>query len=138
MTRTDDWSDALEAVFAVHARQPFTWGAYDCGTLMADAVQAVTGEDPFAALRGYTSSRAAYRRLVEAGHHHILDAVDAAFPRVAVGLARRGDLVAWETARGEPLVSPAVVIGTEAVSRAEADNWILTTTLTARTAWRVG
>ena len=56
MTRLPDWRPRLAACLATAARQPFAWGRHDCALFVADAIAAMTGEDPAADWRGrYTS-----------------------------------------------------------------------------------
>jgi hypothetical protein len=41
--------------------EPFAWGGHDCCLFASDAVQALTGHDPAADLRGYRTEREALR-----------------------------------------------------------------------------
>lgn len=90
--RVRDWQARFASFVADRRAAPFAWGTNDCCLFAADAVLAMTGEDPAAALRGYaTASEAA--RIVDAheGLHRI--ASDALGPAVAPVMAAIGDVV---------------------------------------------
>lgn len=55
---------ALAGLIAQRLRQPFVWGVHDCCLWAADAVQAQTGRDPAAGLRGTYRSALGAARLV--------------------------------------------------------------------------
>lgn len=62
--RLPDWRARLAAVVAAAHRQPFVWGRHDCCLWAADAVRAVTGQDPAHDLRGrYDTANAALQAL---------------------------------------------------------------------------
>jgi hypothetical protein len=66
--RLPDWPERLHALVQSRRARPFVWGQHDCGLFVADAVDAVTGWDPAAGLRGtYATRRGAYRALVPWG-----------------------------------------------------------------------
>lgn len=46
---------------------PFAWGANDCCTFAAAAVEAITGANPMTSIEGYDSAFAAARLVNEAG-----------------------------------------------------------------------
>lgn len=50
--RLRDWPERLDAVLRLKASCAFAWGTNDCCTLCADAIQAMTGVDVMATLRG--------------------------------------------------------------------------------------
>jgi hypothetical protein len=82
---------------------PFEWGFNDCALFAADAVQAMTGEDPAPDLRGYDSEFGAIRTMKEngwAGVEETLEAVcnRSGFYDVPVAFARRGDVLLLECA----------------------------------------
>lgn len=52
MTRLPDWPARLSELVVRAHTQPFRWGIQDCCLWAADAVQALTGHDPAADLRG--------------------------------------------------------------------------------------
>ena len=62
--RLPDWEQRLDALVAARMHTPFAWGEHDCCLWAADAVQAVTGDDPAHGLRGsYADKRGALRVL---------------------------------------------------------------------------
>lgn len=71
---------------------PFAWGSNDCCLFAADAVLAMTGEDPAAALRGYGSAMESARIVEEQGGLREI-ATHALGPEVAPAMAAIGDVV---------------------------------------------
>jgi hypothetical protein len=68
VSRLPDWLTRLGALVASRLDSPFVWGRNDCCLWAADAVQAVTGVDLAADLRGtYRSQRGALRTINRAG-----------------------------------------------------------------------
>jgi hypothetical protein len=60
--RRPDWRERLAHLFAQRACDAFAWGRNDCTIFAADAVQALTGADPAAHLRGTYGCAIAARR----------------------------------------------------------------------------
>ena len=92
--RLQDWPERLAALVEARRETPFAWGSNDCGLFMADAVMAVTGEDPAAALRGYSTEEGAEAVLGEDG---LEGTVARALSAIGCGdcppaLAQRGDV----------------------------------------------
>lgn len=58
----------LDAYLARHRATPFAWGQHDCCTFAAGWVQARTGLDPMAGLRGYSSRLGAARAVRAVAH----------------------------------------------------------------------
>ena len=54
--RLQDWPIRLEALLQARMAAPFEWGVRDCCLWAADAVQAITGHDPAADIRGTYST----------------------------------------------------------------------------------
>lgn len=50
--RLRDWPERLAELVQARLREPFAWGSNDCCIFAADVVQALTGHDPAAELRG--------------------------------------------------------------------------------------
>lgn len=61
MQRLHDWQTRFAEFARGRRSQPFGWGVNDCCLFAADAVQAITGEDPARELRGYTTALQAAR-----------------------------------------------------------------------------
>lgn len=66
MTKLPDWAQRLDALVAQAQLRPFEWGVHDCCLWAADAVQAQTGLDPAADLRGTYSDAAGAARVLRA------------------------------------------------------------------------
>lgn len=67
-TTASAWRARFDALVAQRLRTPFAWGSHDCCLWAADCVQATTGHDPAADLRGsYTTALGAARVLASIG-----------------------------------------------------------------------
>jgi len=102
-----------EAIARHHAME-FAWGISDC-TMFADVVLAITGYDPIAAYRSYTTEIGALRMLKKAGVADMAEFIAGVFPEVPPSMAGRGDLAF--TSETGPLASPAVLDGAVAHSK---------------------
>lgn len=108
--RLKDWEPRLSAYLAERRRMPFEWGSHDCAMFVSGAIDAVTGDDPASVFRGtYDSEYGAARTLSEAGYQSPSDVVDVSLSAIAIGFAKRGDIV--ENSDG----SLGVVVGKDAV-----------------------
>lgn len=92
--RLQDWPERLAALVEARREAPFAWGSHDCVLFVADAILAVTGEDPAAAFRGYASEEEAERIL---GAQGLEVTVAGALAEFGCGdcppaLAQRGDV----------------------------------------------
>lgn len=65
--RFQDWQSRLQACLAERRLRPFAWGSQDCCLYVCDAVLAMSGHDPAADVRGYSSERAAARIVKKLG-----------------------------------------------------------------------
>lgn len=94
MIRLPDWETRLAAYLESVRGRPFAWGRHDCCTTTADAVLAMTGEDPVPEFRGrYRTARGSVRALRGIGAGTLATTLDRKFEAVAPGLAHRGDIV---------------------------------------------
>lgn len=66
-TRHPDWQLRLQAFVQSRLAKPFAWGTQDCCLFVCDAIEAITGHDPAADLRGYSTEREAARILRDHG-----------------------------------------------------------------------
>lgn len=130
--RVNGWETALAAVVAERRKDTFELGKNDCCLFAADCVQAVTGVDPAASLRGYIGTIGAARVLRENGG--LTGILNSRFEQIDVRIAQRGDVVVVTGDDGKELM--AVVVGKTAVAPAPAgvahfnsDRWL--------SAWRV-
>ena len=65
--RYRDWQSRLAGFVASRESAPFVWGSNDCALFMFDAIEAMTGYDPVADLRDYSSELGAARILKRKG-----------------------------------------------------------------------
>jgi hypothetical protein len=94
LVRLADWPERLAALLFVRLSSPFIWGANDCCLFAADAVQATTGTDPAAHLRGsYSTATQAARVLAEHGGVRAIATQALGEPMPHAAMAQRGDVV---------------------------------------------
>lgn len=105
MTRLADWPTRLYNLIEDRKNTPFAWGTNDCMMFAADAVNAITGRDYAADIRGtYTTeaeAKAILAAMTDAGD--TLGVIDDLCKRVPVLSARRGDLVAIDAEEGKAI-----------------------------------
>jgi len=92
--RLQDWPERLAALVEARREAPFAWGSNDCALFAADAIIAVTGDDPAASFRGYASEQEAEGVLRTLGLEGTVAAALAEFGCGACqpGLVQRGDV----------------------------------------------
>lgn len=135
MTRIDDWERRLARVTEKHLSLPGEWGVADCLLTVADAIEAVTGTDPAADIRGRYKTEIGARRLMKRKGFDDVEAVLAAlFPRVGRLLAQRGDVAVVR--RGDVLSAGYVTEYGVAVKTATGLSFVPQTDIHA--AFRVG
>lgn len=115
--RLEHWPERLLAVIEDDRNHPFAWGHHDCAMLFRRCVDACTGVDPLADLPPWFSAATALRALRCVGFRTAFELVQARFERVPAAAAGRGDVGFMATR--DDLSAPAIIIGTEAVSRNE-------------------
>lgn len=106
----------MREAIARHQVMPFAWGVSDC-TMFADVVLAMTGFDPIAEYRSYTTEIGALRMLRKAGVSSMVEHIERMFTEIPPSLAGRGDLAF--VAEVAPLGSPAILDGSMAYSKNE-------------------
>lgn len=119
--RVPDWPQKLDEAIAAARTRPFAYGglngAQDCALFAADCVQAMTGIDYAAELRGYESKLAAYR--IVAGYGSLEAMITDLLKRGPKhpSQAMRGDVVLAEIelAPGESGESIGICTGTGCV-----------------------
>lgn len=93
MTRLHDWDRRLARVTEKHIRLAGEWGVSDCLMTAGDAIEAVTGENPFATYVGrYKTEAGAARLLRKNGAETVEAALARFFEPVGRLLAQRGDV----------------------------------------------
>ena len=97
LTRLPDWDRRLAAVTARHMQTRPVWGQSDCLLRVADAVEAVTGEDLAAEIRGkYSSEIGAAKQLRKKKCDDVWQLLSKYFQPVGRLMAQRGDIVIIE------------------------------------------
>lgn len=90
--RVRDWQSRLAACLAERMARPFAWGSHDCVMFAADCVEACTGVDPAAGMRGtYKTATGAARVLKRVGGMEAL-AAEHLGPEVPPLMAQPGDV----------------------------------------------
>lgn len=134
LRRQPGWPLRLEALVQARAATPFAWGSFDCCLFAADVVQALTGVDPAARLRGtYATAPQALRRLHARGGVHAIASMALGLA-VPVALARVGDVVQVEVGGHAAL---GVCNGTSVLGPS-ATGLVAINISQAQCAWRVG
>ena len=126
MRRVEDWPERLLALVEEHRQQPFQWGKNDCCTFAGEAVARMTGADLLADVRGrYNSARSAAVVMARVGGLGAY--LGERLPPVAPKLARRGDVVMFESIEGPALGIAlgvyAVGVGPEGVTWVAMARW---------------
>lgn len=103
--RLADWPQRLAAFLQTRANTPFAWGKNDCCTFAADAIEAMTGQDPMKGRRSYASQKGALRVIESAGDFQALITSILGEPMRNPRMAARGDavLIADATPQGAAL-----------------------------------
>lgn len=110
--RTRDWRPALAAWIDDCRSVPFVFGRHDCALFAAGAVEAMTGVDIAADLRGrYQDARGAARAIKKAGSSSLGDLTASRLPEVSPLKALPGDLAIIRDNDGAAALS--VVLGAE-------------------------
>lgn len=92
--RRKEWEDRLAAYIGQHREAIFEYGRLDCVLFAAGAIEALTGEDPAAHIRGgYETRIGSLRVLHREGHADLVEMMDVRFGTVPLALAQRGDIV---------------------------------------------
>lgn len=114
MTRLPDWEARLAAYLASVAGLPHAYGSHDCALHAANAVIALTDEDPAARFRGrYSTQIGSLRALRRYGEGTLEATFDAAFPEIPCAFAQRGDIVLRDGSVGVCLGGDAAFVGEE-------------------------
>lgn len=108
MKRKDTWPEALHDFIESRKATPFTWGVNDCCLFVADAIEAMTGDDPASEFRGRYADEAGALEAIKTvcGGENTADAITYVAkqnewePLQTVLLAQRGDLVTIDTGVG--------------------------------------
>lgn len=139
--RIPGWERAARPVLETHMAQPITWGTSDCLSVPIDLCQAMTGVSVLSAhLRRYRTELGAYKLLAKLGFADVEEALNAAFTRTAVAMARRFDAGVVERLdeAGRPVLATVIVIeGGQAIGRDHA-GIVLVPVLSLRSTFAIG
>lgn len=114
LVRIGDWEQALSEYLTDQEKVPHSFGSHDCALFGAGAVLAMTGADPAAEFRGkYQTAAGAVKALIRFGAGTLEQTMDAKFPIMPIGYARRGDLVFYQSNVGVMWVGFALFAGEE-------------------------
>lgn len=139
MIRLPDWETRLHDFLRQREGACHTWGATDCCLNAADAVLAITGEDPAIEFRGrYTTAIGAARALRRYGEGTIEATLDAKFPIVGRAFARRGDLVLVDELVAIVIGDQAVAIGDTVTGDQTRSGWVRHPRARWVKGWKVG
>ncbi len=96
LCRMPGWVIRLNALLDRAAKEPFRWGVFDCCLLAADSVEALTGFDPAAGLRGTYSDEEGARKILarEGGLAALVGRIcrERGFREIPPLYAQRGDV----------------------------------------------
>lgn len=97
--RYQDWEIRLRDFIESRRHMPYAIGSNDCCLFVADAILAITGNDPAKGLRGYTTQDEAQALIDD---HGGMKSLVTEFLGKANGplCARRGDVVSVDTPEG--------------------------------------
>lgn len=122
--RYSDWEVRLSDYISVKRDAPFEYGVNDCAHFVADAVQAMTGEDPMHELRGqYDSEFGSLRVMKEIGQGSLEATVDAKFPEIEIGQAQRGDIAFFDGSIGVIMGAFAWFVSDDGLERVPRSMW---------------
>ncbi len=110
MTRKTDWFNNLTALIEDRRNTPYRLGTNDCCTFAADAVLAMTGNDPAKDVRGTYSTPEQAEAIIESNGGHAGLLTKYLGESKGPNCARRGDLVTFITPNGTDSIG--VCLGT--------------------------
>lgn len=97
LTRLPDWDRRLARATERHMSTPMQWGESDCLLTVADAIEAVTGIDPAAKIRGkYSSEIGAAKLMRRRKANDVEQVLERLFAPVGRLMAQRGDVCVVE------------------------------------------
>lgn len=110
MKKRRDWVQRFEATVKNARAKPFAWNGLNCATFVCDCIEATTGVDPMAELRGKVSKaktkKEAFALLKKYGKGGIVEAAMTGAAKhgikeIAPAYAKRGDPVVAHNENGE-------------------------------------
>ena len=107
--RLPQWQLRLAELFASRWSMPLRWGTHDCCLFAADAVQACTGHDPAADIRGTYRTQAEAAQVLQRLGGVVEIAIARAGPVVRTAHAAAGDIGVIPAGPANPW-GPALVV----------------------------
>jgi hypothetical protein len=140
--RKQNWPEELHRTLVAFSEKPFEWGKTDCGQMMLDCIQTMTGIDAAPALRGsYDTAFGAARVVLEFGGGFDQSMAKIAevngFPEVQIPFAQRGDMILLrDPETSEPACGVVALDGIN-VATVTPRGFAMTSIKHAVRAWRV-
>lgn len=107
--KRETWKADLRSYLAAQADTPFRLGFYDCGAFAGGAIEAMTGENPHAAVAGkYKTMAGALRALKRLGHEDHIAYAASVMDEIDPLYAQFGDIAVVDSPEGPAL---GVVVG---------------------------
>ena len=121
--KRDDWKPRLRSYLAAQADAPFAYGSADCGAFAGGAIEAMTGENPHAAVAGkYKTMAGALRALKRLGHEDHIAYAASVLNEIDPLYAQIGDVAVVQAAEGHAL---GVVVGAHIEVRTPAGRGVV-------------
>lgn len=122
--RISAWEDALANYIATKRHEPFEYGVNDCCLFAAGAAEAITGQDPMSEFRGkYDSLKTSLQAIRDIGAGTLEATMDAKFPEVEIGQAKRGDLAFFDGSVGVVMGGFAYFVSDDGLERINRSLW---------------
>lgn len=132
--KRETWKSDLRSYLAAQADAPFAYGSTDCGAFAGGAIEAMTGENPHAAVAGkYKTMAGALRALKRLGHEDHIAYAASVLNEIDPLYAQIGDVAVVQAAEGHAL---GVVVGAHIEVRTPAGRGVVPLTDAVR-AFRV-
>lgn len=133
-----DWQTRLAAVIDASHTKEFSYGTFDCALFAANCVQAITGIDYAASLRGYHSKIDAYRIVSSYGSLEAMITGLLGSEPIHQSLAQPGDVVLGLPAlqQGEQGEEIGICLGVKFAFPAQV-GLVMHGIGTCRLAWRI-
>lgn len=129
--------DAAQATLDAFADQPFEWGKYDCGKMLAAHLKAMGHSVRVAPAGTYKTAIGAKGALRRMGFASLIDALDARFPRISPAAAIVGDVIAMPSEGPLDAIAIAVGNGRALAYHESVAGAVVVQPLTMLAAWRV-
>jgi hypothetical protein len=134
MKRLPDWNASLHVYVDAVKRSPFDWGAHNCATFAAGAVEAMTGENLAKGYR-FKTERGALSAMMREGFNNLADMAASKLPEIHISQARIGDIAAIPT--DTPFGFVLGIVNGEMILALRPDGMGLAPLLSATRAFRV-